>query len=78
MVQNPTEVKIEHKQENKSMVKNAFEALMKSRGGDTPLRKTPRKRGLNNNSGNKKLKRLNLEKTTPQRSIDKWINRSEK
>ena len=39
VVQNPTEVKIEHKQENKSMVKNAFEALMKSRGGDTPLRK---------------------------------------
>ena len=78
LVQNPPEVKIEHKLENEGLVKNAFEALMKSRGGDTPLRKTPRKRGLNQNSGNKKLKRLNPDKTTPQKNIEKWKKWSEK
>jgi len=56
----PTKVVIERNLENKNCgFKNAFEAIMKSRGGDTPNRKTPRKSGRS--SGIKKLKRLDKD-----------------
>ena len=46
LIQHHTEVKIEQNLENDGRVKKALAALMKSRGGgDTPRRKTPRKRG---------------------------------
>ena len=73
-----TEVKTEQNLENNGRVKNALAALMKSRGGDTPRRKTPRKRGQNSNSGTKKLKRLDQDKTTPLKNLDRWRKWSEK
>ena len=77
-IQHHTEVKIEQNLANDGRVKNALEALMKSRGGDTPNRKTPRKRGQNTNSGNKKLKRLDKDKTTPLKNLERWRKWSEK
>ena len=77
-IQHHTEVKIEQNLAIDGRVKNALEALMKSRGGDTPNRKTPRKRGQNTNSGNKKLKRLDKDKTTPLKNLERWRKWSEK
>ena len=54
-----SKVIIERNLENKNCgFKNAFEAIMKSGGGDTPNKKTPRK---SDRSGIKKLKRLDKD-----------------
>ena len=78
LVQHHTEVEKEQNLENNGRVKNALAALMKSRGGDTPRRKTPQKRGQNSLSGNKKLKRLEHDKTTPLKNLERWRKWSEK
>ena len=57
-----SKVIIERNLENKNCgFKNAFEAIMKSGGGDTPNKKTPRKSGR---SGIKKLKRLDKDRNS--------------